>query len=70
MAKASGQLSAAIRAEELRGKLQRFYVDQVETGGAHEFDQMTEDELRQYIVEEAKALGLHADLMKPSGAKH
>jgi hypothetical protein len=32
MAKANGQLGAAIKAEELRGKLRGFYVDMVEHG--------------------------------------
>jgi hypothetical protein len=50
MAKVSGQISAAIRAEELRGKLRRFYVEQVEHGDAHEFNQMTDDELRRYVA--------------------
>ncbi len=58
MAKTNGQMSAAIKAEELRGKLRRFYVEQVEHGTAHEFDGMSIDELRAYVAEESKALGL------------
>jgi hypothetical protein len=44
-----GQTSAAIRAEELRGQLQRFYVKQVETGDAGEFSRMSDEELRAYV---------------------
>jgi phage terminase small subunit len=58
IAKANGQLSAAIRAEELRGKLRGFYVDQVQHRDAHGFEQMTDEQLRDYIVREAAALGL------------
>ena len=49
-ARQRGQLSAAIRAEELRGQLKRFYVKQVESGGVGEFERMTDDELRAYIA--------------------
>jgi hypothetical protein len=44
-----GQTSAAIRAEELRGQLNRFYVKQVETGDAGDFSRMTTEELRAYV---------------------
>jgi hypothetical protein len=47
---------AAIRAEELRGQLKRFYVKQVETGEAGEFDRMTNDELRAFIAEQEEIL--------------
>jgi hypothetical protein len=60
----------AVKAEELRGKLRRFYVDQAEHGSAHEFDQMSDDELRQYILEEARALGIHAPSTNGRGNKH
>jgi hypothetical protein len=45
-----GQTSAAIKAEELRGQLQRFYVKQVETGDAYDFDHKSEDELREIVA--------------------
>jgi hypothetical protein len=48
-----GQTSAAIRAEELRGQLQRFYVKQVETGDAGDFSRMSDEELRAYVYGEA-----------------
>jgi hypothetical protein len=54
-AKASGQLSAAIRAEELRGKLRGFYVEKVEHGAPNDFAAMSDEELRQFIVEQSKA---------------
>jgi hypothetical protein len=44
-----GQTSAAIRAEELRGQLNRFYVKQVETGDAGDFARMSDEELRAYV---------------------
>jgi hypothetical protein len=44
-----GQTNAAIRAEELRGQLKRFYVKQVETGDAGEFSRMSDEELRAYV---------------------
>jgi hypothetical protein len=47
-----GQTSAAIRAEELRGQLSRFYVKQVETGEAGDFSRMSTEELRAYVYGE------------------
>jgi hypothetical protein len=44
-----GQTSAAIRAEELRGQLMRFYVKQVETGDAGDFSRMSDEELCAYV---------------------
>jgi hypothetical protein len=44
-----GQLSAAIQAEVKRGELRRFYVKQVETGDAGEFERMSDKELRAYV---------------------
>ena len=73
LAKQNAQISAAIKAEELRGKLRRFYVEQIEHGDAHAFDQMSDDELRQFVAEETKAMKLNA---RPamngngSGTKH
>ena len=40
-----GQLSAAIKAEELRGKLRRFYVEQREDGKPGEFSPLSDAEL-------------------------
>jgi hypothetical protein len=50
-----GQTSATIRAEELRGQLQRFYVKQVETGDTREFERMSTEELRAYAYGEQKS---------------
>ena len=47
-----GQTSAAIRAEELRGRLKGFYVKQVESGDANEFSRMSDEELRKIIAEQ------------------
>ena len=51
-ARQRGQLSAAIQAEVKRGELRRFYVKQIETGDAHEFDRKSKEELRQIIAEQ------------------
>jgi phage terminase small subunit len=56
MAKAKGQMGAAIKAEELRGKLRRFYVDQKHL--EHGFDRMSAADLRAFVVKESMALGL------------
>jgi len=55
-AEALEQMSAAIKAEELRGKLQRYYVEQVETGDANAFKIAEDEELDQYITIEAQKL--------------
>ena len=62
-----GQLSAAIAAEVKRGELRRFYVKQVETGPAGEFERMSDEELRQHVAGEARELGVASPL---SGTKH
>jgi hypothetical protein len=67
IAKANGQLSAAIRAEELRGKLRGFYVEKVEHGSTNEFAQMTDEQLRDFIIRETKALGLD---VRQSGSRN
>jgi hypothetical protein len=47
-----GQTSAAIRAEELRGQLKRFYVRQVENGDVGDFSRMSTEELRACVYGE------------------
>ena len=50
LARREGQASAAMKADELLGKeLHRMFVDRKEVGGPGDFDQMTEDELREFI---------------------
>lgn len=44
-----GKYSAAIAAEVKRGELRRFYVKQVETGDAGSFDNMSDEELDEFI---------------------
>jgi phage terminase small subunit len=56
MAKARGDIKAAIQAEVKRGEAKQFYVRRVETGGPVAFDQLTDDELQQQIVEQTKEL--------------
>jgi hypothetical protein len=59
MAKANGQLSAAIRAEELRGRLRGFYVETVaHNNSSNEFAQMSDEQLRDFIIQETRALGI------------
>jgi hypothetical protein len=43
------QMGAAIKAEQLRGELRRFYVKQVETGDAGDFSRMSDEELRAFV---------------------
>lgn len=52
LAKQNAQLSAAIKAEELRGKLRRFYVEQIETGTAGAFADMSDAELDAFLAED------------------
>lgn len=51
-ARERGNNSAAIAAEVKRGELRRFYVKQIETGEAGEFDRKSEEELRALIAEQ------------------
>lgn len=51
-ARDKGQLSAAIQAEKLRGEASRFYVKQMETGEAGDFDRMSNEELRAIIYDQ------------------
>jgi hypothetical protein len=48
------------------------FDDRHEHRGVDAFDAMSDDELRQYIAEEAKALGIHDPTMngRGSGKKH
>lgn len=56
LGKQNGQISAAIKAEELRGKLMRFYVDQIEHGAAGEFARMSDEDLDDLILSEASEI--------------
>ena len=56
MAKAEGDITAAIAAEVKRGEVKQFYVRRIETGSPGAFDQLTDDELQQRIVEQTKEL--------------
>ena len=68
MAKQKDQLSAAIKAEELRGKLRRFYVDQIENGKPGDFDDMTTEELDEFLHAEAQELLAERKSAKGKGA--
>ena len=81
MAKANCQMSAAIRAEELRGRLRGFYVDHVQHRDVNEFAQMSDEQLHDFIRREARVLGIdigesvsrklaNQSNRQPSGRKH
>ena len=75
MAKARGDIKAAIQAEVKRGEAKQFYVRRVETGGPVAFDQLTDDELQQQIVEQTKELAeldpeFAADIAAKQATKH
>lgn len=50
LAKQEKQISAAIAAEVKRGELRKFYVKQIESGGPGDFDNMSADDLRDFIA--------------------
>lgn len=53
LAKNDGKWSAAIQAEVKRGELRRFYVTQVEQGDKGDFENASEQELDEYIKQNA-----------------
>jgi len=57
LAKQEKQLSAAIAAEVKRGELRKFYVKQVESGGPGDFDNMSADDLRDFIAGRVDPVG-------------
>ena len=52
-AEEKGQMSAAIAAEVKRGELRRFYVKQIESGPPNPFEDMSDEELAEFIRTEA-----------------
>jgi hypothetical protein len=72
-ATANGKLGAAVRAEYLRGKAAGLY-DRLEHSTVNEFARMSDEELRQVIVDHAQALeALGIDLSpapKANAKKH
>lgn len=50
----NGQIPAAVKAEELIGKVSRLYVIQVEHGEVGDFKQMTREQLEDWIVTQVK----------------
>ena len=56
MAKSEGDVKAAITAEVKRGELRQFYVKRVETGAPGEFEQLTNEELQQALIEQTREL--------------
>jgi len=64
-ARKMGQMSAALKAGELIGKeLHRMFVDRKEIGLPGDFDNKTEQELRDYIATEMSALGITQEDIK------
>jgi hypothetical protein len=53
LAKEKGHIGATIAAEVKRGELRRFYVKQVESGPRSPFDEMSDEELDEFIRTEA-----------------
>jgi hypothetical protein len=51
------QMGAAIKAEQLRGELRRFYVKQVESKHVDEFAHMTMEELRAFVYGDQSGKG-------------
>jgi hypothetical protein len=56
MAKAEGDIKAAITAEVKRGEVKQFYVKKVETGAPGAFDQLTKEELQRAIIDRTREL--------------
>lgn len=58
LARKLGQVPAALKAAELMGKeMHKMFVERKEVGGPGDFDNKTEDELRQIIQEGMEELG-------------
>lgn len=55
-AKENGQSAAAIKAEELIGKVSRLYVIQVETGGPGDFANWSDEELVESIKDDLREM--------------
>lgn len=62
LARLAGQHSAALKAAEmLGGELHGMFRKQVEIGRPGEFDGMNAEQLREYILEQLKELGINPD---------
>jgi len=75
MAKAEGDIKAAIQAEVKRGEVKQFYVKRVETGAPGAFDQLNDEELAEAIVARTKELAeldpeFAAQLASQQATKH
>lgn len=63
LARKLGQVSAGLKAAEMLGKeLFKMFVDRREIGGPGDFDNKSEEELREFINKELKELGLDDQL--------
>lgn len=67
LARKLGQVPAALKAAELMGKeLHKMFVERREVGGAGDFDNKTEDELKAIVREGLKDLGWEEENTPPS----
>ena len=61
-----GQMSAALKAGDMLGReLHKMFVERKEIGGAGDFDNKSEDELREIIRNDMKDLGWDEDTIPP-----
>lgn len=64
-----GQISAGLKAAEMLGKeVFKMFVDRREIGGPGDFDNKTEAELREFIANEMRELGLDMELSDETGS--
>lgn len=66
LARRAGQHAAALKAYEMLGKeLHKMFIDRKEVGGPGDFDNKTEEELKEFIAKELKSLGMELDNTPP-----
>src|SRR5260370_40450981 len=66
LARKLGQVPAALKAAELMGKeLHKMFVERREIGGAGDFDNKTEEELKAIVKDGLKELGWDEELPPP-----
>jgi len=67
LARKLGQVPAALKAAELMGKeMHRMFVERKEVGGPGDFDNKSEEELREIIAREMRDLGWDEDIAPPN----
>jgi hypothetical protein len=64
-----GQVSAALKAAELYGReTHKMFTERKEVGGPGDFDNKSEEELREMITRDMKDLGWEDDIIPPKGS--